>query len=83
VRGSGLFLGVEFVNDPPLREPATRLAAFIQNELKERKILVGTDGPFENVLKIKPPLCFTKKNADQLVAEIDAIVMEYNETCAI
>jgi len=76
VRGSGLFLGVEFINDPLTREPATSLAAFIQNELKERGILVDTDGPFENVLKIKPPLCFTKENADQLVTEIDAILAD-------
>ena len=74
VRGAGLFLGVEFIHDPVTREPATSLTSFIQNELKERKILVDTDGPFENVLKIKPPLCFTKKNADQLTKEIDAIL---------
>ena len=76
VRGSGLFLGVELIHDPLTREPATSLAAFIQNELKERGILVDTDGPFENVLKIKPPLCFTKENADQLVTEIEVILAD-------
>jgi len=74
IRGSGLFLGVEFVESPASKEPATRLTGVIQNELKERKILVDTEGPFENVLKIKPPLCFTQENADQLVTEIDAIL---------
>ncbi|MEA3478738.1 MAG: aminotransferase class III-fold pyridoxal phosphate-dependent enzyme [Bacteroidota bacterium] len=72
VRGNGLFLGIEFVNDPETKDPATELTGLISNELKNRFVMVGTDGPFENVLKIKPPLCFTRENADQLVEALDA-----------
>lgn len=35
--------------------------------MKEKYILVSTDGPYENVIKCKPPMCFTCKNVDQLV----------------
>jgi len=64
VRGEGLFLGIEFVKDPETIEPYTGLAGQVKNRLKASRILVGTDGPSDNVIKIKPPLCFDKKDAD-------------------
>ncbi len=78
VRGSGLFIGVEIVKDRETKEPDTKLANHIKNELKNRNILVGTDGPFDNVLKTKPPLCFTKENAEQVVEGIDTIIQNYS-----
>jgi len=68
VRGTGLFLGIEFVTEAG--EPATELCAEVSNALKENFVMVGIDGPHENVIKIKPPLCFTKENADQLVGAL-------------
>lgn len=70
VRGSGLFLGVDLVHDPQSRKPNTTLAGRIKNELRDKFILLSTDGPADNVLKIKPPLCFNKANADHLVDTI-------------
>ncbi len=67
VRGPGLFIGVEFVTDPVARTPATRQAAYVANRMKECGVLMSTDGPYNNVLKIKPPLCFGTSDADQLV----------------
>lgn len=67
VRGSGLFLGAELVIDRESKTPATALAKYIKNRMKEHFILVGTDGPADNVLKIKPPLSFDRTNADQFV----------------
>jgi len=74
IRGSGLGLGVDFVKDPESKEHYTELAQKIVNELKINNILIGTDGPFDNVLKIKPPLCFTKENTDKLLAEIEKVL---------
>ncbi len=76
VRGLGLFLGVELVLDLETLAPATAEAAYVAERMKERGILVSTDGPFRNVLKIKPPLCFTRENADLLVANLDQILSE-------
>ncbi len=73
-RGEGLFLGLEFVTDEESKEPNTKLASHVQNKLKERNIMVGTDGPMVNVIKVKPPICFTKENADELVNGIDEIL---------
>lgn len=70
VRGSGLFLGVEFVKDTETLEPNTELAQFLKNELRENFILVSTEGPYDNVIKMKPPLCFNNENAEQVVEAI-------------
>ena len=65
VRGSGMFLGVEILAKD--LKPGTQLASAIKNHLREAHILIGTDGPFDNVLKIKPPLSFSKKNVDAVI----------------
>ncbi|MFN2530579.1 MAG: aminotransferase class III-fold pyridoxal phosphate-dependent enzyme [Pyrinomonadaceae bacterium] len=70
VRGSGLFLGVELVRDRETREPATSEADFVVNRVRNRQILLGTDGPFHNVIKIRPPMPFTLENAERLVAVV-------------
>ena len=72
--GEGLFLGLEFVKDKKSKKPNTDLATFVQNGLKEKGIMVGTDGPFVNVIKIKPPICFTKENADELAGNLEKII---------
>ena len=72
VRGLGLFIGIEFVSNN--KQPGTKEASYITNELKKQFILVSTDGQFDNIIKIKPPLCFTKKNAKRLVETIKEII---------
>jgi 4-aminobutyrate aminotransferase-like enzyme len=74
VRGLGLYIGAELVRNRETLEPADSEASAIVNEMKERGILISTDGPLQNVLKIKPPLIFSKENADQLVATLDDIL---------
>ncbi|MGI9546308.1 MAG: aminotransferase class III-fold pyridoxal phosphate-dependent enzyme [Flavobacteriaceae bacterium] len=75
IRGYGLFLGVEFADSEGT--PLTEMAQKLKNELRERYILVGTDGPDENVLKIKPPLSFSKTNAGTLAEELDLIMQSF------
>jgi len=67
VRGQGLFLGVELVRDRATLEPATAEAARIANAMREAGVLISTDGPFDNVLKIKPPMAFGVAEADILL----------------
>ncbi|MCO6510026.1 MAG: aminotransferase class III-fold pyridoxal phosphate-dependent enzyme [Aridibacter famidurans] len=75
-RGAGLFLGLELAEPGPPPAPAAALASRVKNRLKARGILVGTDGPYDNVIKIKPPLCFTKENAEHLVAALEDAISE-------
>lgn len=64
VRGSGLFLGVELVRDANTLEPAAWEANFIVERMKARGILLSTEGPHHNVLKLKPPLVFRRGDVD-------------------
>ena len=71
VRGSGLFLGVEFVKDMDSLEPAPLETSFICSTLKEHyKILTSIDGPYENVLVIKPPMVFNKNDANEFLSAV-------------
>ena len=74
VRGAGLFLGLELVTDRESLAPATSEAALIANRMRERGVLLGTEGPHHNVLKIRPPLPFTAQDAGQLVETLDAVL---------
>jgi len=76
VRGLGLFVGVELVLDRTTREPAPEQADYVIQRLKDEGILVSTDGPFHNVLKIKPPLVFSADDATRLVAVLDGVLAE-------
>jgi 4-aminobutyrate aminotransferase-like enzyme len=74
VRGSGLFIGVDLVVDPETKEPNTPLAQHLKNKLRENFILVSTDGPYDNVIKMKPPMCFGKQDVDAVIANMKTIL---------
>jgi 4-aminobutyrate aminotransferase-like enzyme len=76
VRGVGFFLGFELINHPETLEPATEKATYLANRMRERGILMSTDGPHSNVLKIKPPMCFTQSNADFLIENLEVVLSE-------
>ena len=76
VRGLGLFLGIDLVTDRETRAPATRQAEYVVNRLREEQILAGTDGPLHNVIKLRPPLCFTAGDAGRFTSALDAILEE-------
>jgi 4-aminobutyrate aminotransferase-like enzyme/Ser/Thr protein kinase RdoA (MazF antagonist) len=76
VRGSGLFLGVELVRDHETLEPADCETSYVANRMRERGILIGTDGPLHNVLKIRPPMPFTMQDAEILLEQLDATFSE-------
>ncbi len=58
-------------------KPDIELAHHIKNELRNRNILISTDGPFDSVIKTKPALCFTKENAKKVVDTIDNVLKTY------
>ncbi len=76
VRGSGLFLGMELVRDRETLEPADEEAAFMVNRMRDHGVLIGTDGPFHNVVKIRPPMPFNEGDGDFLVATMGRILEE-------
>ena len=64
VRGRGLFLGIELVRDRETQEPATNEAAIIVDDMRDRNVLLSTDGPHHNVIKIKPPMVLSREDID-------------------
>ena len=75
-RGTGLFQGIELVTDRESLEPAPRHASHLVERMRDRGILLSTDGPLHNVVKIKPPLVFDEKDADRLVNTLDEVLGE-------
>jgi ethanolamine-phosphate phospho-lyase len=76
VRGLGLFLGIDLVTNRETHAPATRQASYVVNRLREEGILAGTDGPHHNVLKLRPPLCFTAADAGRFTSTLGSILEE-------
>jgi 4-aminobutyrate aminotransferase-like enzyme len=76
VRGKGLFIGIELVTDRRTQGRGTPQAAYIAERMREEGILVSTDGPFKNVIKIKPPICFAKQEANLFLQTLEKILAE-------
>ena len=74
VRGHGLLLGVDVID--AAGAPAPRHARFIVNGLRERGVLIGTEGPSGNVLKLRPPMCFAAEHADRVVAALSDVLVD-------
>jgi len=76
VRGYGLFLGVELVRSHETLEPAAEEAEEIVNLMRDRGILLSTDGPLHNVLKIKPPLVVQQDDTEMVVRVLNDVLGE-------
>jgi alanine-glyoxylate transaminase/(R)-3-amino-2-methylpropionate-pyruvate transaminase len=76
VRGMGLMLGVELVRDRKTKEPANTEAAQIVENARAHGLLIGKGGFYGNVLRIKPPMCITREDADYIIGCLDEIMGE-------
>jgi 4-aminobutyrate aminotransferase-like enzyme len=79
VRGSGLFVGVELVEDRGRRTPDGRAAGLVVEAVKRRGVLISSDGPDHNVLKIKPPLVLSAADAEGFVTVLEEAFTEVND----
>ena len=76
VRGRGLFLGVDLVLDRETKAPASALSAEVLEGMKRRGILLSSDGPHDNVLKIKPPMVISAAECRRVVEALDECLHE-------
>lgn len=74
VRGQGLFLGFELVDEQ--LHPLPKKVEYLANRMKEHGVLMSVDGPQHNVLKIKPPIVFSEENANELIKWLTKIFQE-------
>jgi 4-aminobutyrate aminotransferase-like enzyme len=76
VRGAGLFLGVEMVRNSGTREPDREITARVVNGMREKGVLISACGIDHNVLKVRPPLIFSRANADTFLNAMDKVLSE-------
>ena len=76
VRGYGLFIGLDLVTDRLTREPGTTLAGYVKNRMREHRILMGSEGPYDNILKIRPPMTTEKEDIDYILEVMDKVLNE-------
>lgn len=74
IRGQGLFLGIELVDER--LNPLPEKASYLVNRMKELGVLMSIDGPDHNVLKIKPPLVFSKDQGKELIQGLGKVLDE-------
>jgi 4-aminobutyrate aminotransferase-like enzyme len=74
VRGSGLFVGAELVSNRGARMPDQSRAKAVVEAMKARHVLLSTEGPDDNVLKIKPPIVFSQANAEEFLDKLDQVL---------
>jgi 4-aminobutyrate aminotransferase-like enzyme len=80
VRGAGFFIGVDLVKDRATHEPDPAFAIRLVNGLRKRFILIGASGPEGHVLKIRPPLPFSREHADQFLGAVEDTLREAHTT---
>ncbi len=78
VRGRGLFIGFEMVRDHETLEPAAEEAQAVVDFMREGGVLMSTDGPLHNVIKIKPPMVLTEADIDMTLALLDEALTSLN-----
>lgn len=74
VRGSGLFFGIDLVSDRATKTPDAAAAKKVVNSMRDNGILMSKIGEHDNVLKLRPPLCFSKDNADLMISTLDEVL---------
>lgn len=74
VRGIGLFIGVELIN--PDGSEATDICAYVKNRMRDHRILIGSEGPKDNILKIRPPLTIDPEDIDMILQVFDEVLQE-------
>jgi len=71
VRGKGLFLGIEFVKDRESQAPDEATAVSMKKAMYKHMIIVSTEGKYNNIMKVKPPMTFDKANVDRFCEVLD------------
>ena len=80
IRGSGLFIGIDLVRDRESHEPAVAETQKAVNLLRQRGVLIGSTGQHDNILKIRPPMVFSKENADLLLQKLKIALNDAGDT---
>jgi len=76
VRGNGLFFGIDLVSDRDLKTPDAATAKYVVNTMRHKGIVMSKIGAHDNVLKLRPPLCFSEEHAALMISTLDKVLGE-------
>jgi len=76
VRGRGLFVGVELVKDRQTLEPATLETRHLWEKMRDNGVLTGIGGNSKSVIRMKPPMCITASDVEEIIRVMDKSLME-------
>ena len=76
VRGPGLFIGLDIVDNKEDKNPDKEKAIEIVEILKSKGVLISNAGQYRNVLKLRPPLVFDLDNANLLLETLNQAFRE-------
>jgi 4-aminobutyrate aminotransferase-like enzyme len=71
VRGLGLMQAMELVTDPQTKEPAPALVNAVLEATRERGLLIGKGGMYNNVLRLSPAMNIAKSDVDEALRLLD------------
>ena len=74
VRGKGLLIGIELVNDKNNKKPASKYASQIVKKAYDRGLIIKQVGPYRNVLLIAPPLIINSEHANKAIEILDQLI---------
>ena len=77
VRGRGLMLAIELVEDRKTKKPATAITADIFEKTREHGLVVSKSGAFRNVLRMVPPMCLSMDDLPQIEQALEACFKGY------
>ncbi len=77
VRGMGLFLGVELIN--PDGSESGEICSYVKNRMRDHRILIGSEGPKDNILKIRPPLTIEAEDVDMILWALREVLAEVGD----
>ncbi len=75
IRSAGLFIGVDVIDGDPLTPDAARTARIV-NGMRDARVLISSSGPRANVLKIRPPLVFSRENVDYFIERLEGVLVQ-------
>ena len=79
VRGMGLLLAIELVEDPKTKVPATAATAQLMEAARENRIIVGRGGLYGNVLRLSPPMNIGRADVDEFILRLDASFLQVEQ----
>jgi len=83
VRGMGLMQAMELVKDPRTKEPAPQLATQLLEAARERGLLIGKGGMYNNVLRRSPAMNIGKSDVDEAFRLLDHSFAEVTANMAV